>query len=169
MSVVCLLFFSFVCLSVFPPTHHTLLCLLARGIPGRVIFETTGLNHIARDFQWLTRRKHALLHGGTLPLCPQTCFFVCILCIRSHVSSPGRAAAGLNPHVNSECVPCSQWLSSAAEGLQPAGGRKERSGRAREGLGGPALHQPATSPPPARHQLATSPPPLVSAPACQSI
>lgn len=33
------------------------LSLLARGIPGRVILETTGLNHIARDFQWLTWRK----------------------------------------------------------------------------------------------------------------
>lgn len=44
---------------------------------------------------------------------------------------PGCAAAGLNPHVNSECVPCSQWLSSAATGLQPAGGRRERSGRDR--------------------------------------
>lgn len=43
----------------------------------------------------------------------------------------GCVAAGLNPHVSSECVPCSQWLSSAATGLQPVGGRKERSGRDR--------------------------------------
>lgn len=28
----------------------------------------------------------------------------------------GCAAAGLNPHVSSECQPCSQWLSSAATG-----------------------------------------------------
>lgn len=30
--------------------------------------------------------------------------------------SGGCAAAGLNPHVSSECQPCSQWLSSAATG-----------------------------------------------------
>lgn len=50
-SVIFLFLLLFV---VFPPAHRTLLCLLARGIPGRVIFETIGLNHIARDFQWLT-------------------------------------------------------------------------------------------------------------------
>lgn len=132
------LFVCLFCLSVFPPTHHTLICLLARGIPGRVIFETTGLNHIARDFQWLTRRKHAPSHGGTPRLRPLTgtlpCFFICILCTHGQqqmTTCLGCAAAGLNPHVNSECVPCSQWLSSAATGLQPAGGRKERSGRDR--------------------------------------
>ncbi|MEQ2310010.1 hypothetical protein AMECASPLE_004365 [Ameca splendens] len=40
------------------------------------------------------------------------------------------AAAGLNSHVNSECLPCSQWLSSAATGLQPAcGSVKVREGQ----------------------------------------
>lgn len=53
-------------------------------------------------------------------------------------SRPGCVVAGLNPHVNSECVPCSQWLSSAATGLQPAGGRK---GKVREG-------PPCIGPPP---------------------
>ena len=42
-------------------------------------------------------------------------------CHEQMLVRPGCAAAGLNPHVNSECVPCSQWLSSAATGLQPAG------------------------------------------------
>ncbi len=44
------------------------------------------------------------------------------LCHEQMLVQPGCAAAGLNPHVNSECLPCSQWLSSAATGLQPAGG-----------------------------------------------
>ena len=52
-------------LSLSPQTVE--LSLLARGIPGRVIFETTGLNHIARDFQWLTRRKHK--HRHSAPVC----------------------------------------------------------------------------------------------------
>lgn len=49
----------FICFAghaVTPPRTFRL-SLLARGIPGRVILEGTDLNHIARDFQWLTWRK----------------------------------------------------------------------------------------------------------------
>lgn len=42
--------------AVTPPRTFRL-SLPARGIPGRVILEGTDLNHIARDFQWLTQRK----------------------------------------------------------------------------------------------------------------
>lgn len=58
------------------------------------------------------------------------------LCHKQMLVQPGCAAAGLNPHVNSKCQPCSQWLSSAATGLQPAGGRSK-------GQGGAARHQNA--------------------------
>lgn len=96
--------------------------LLARGIPGRVILEGTALNHIARDFQWLTRRK-----ASTPPLGGREYSTVCLPQDRRGTRGSrnrageeawpgGCVAAGLNPHVSSECQPCSQWLSSAATG-----------------------------------------------------
>lgn len=59
------------------------------------------------------------------------------LCHEQTLGWPGCAAAGLNPHVSSECLPCSQWLSSAATRLQPAGGK---------GQGGAGPHQAASTP-----------------------
>lgn len=105
--------------------------LLARGIPGRVILEGTALNHIARDFQWLTRRKAStpglrppptptpppLGDASTPPIAYLRTGEVPGKQERGEEAWPGGCAAtGLNPHVSSECQPCSQWLSSAATG-----------------------------------------------------
>lgn len=103
------------------PPRTFRLSLLARGIPGRVILEGTALNHIARDFQWLTWRKAS--SSGLCPPRQELRQLPPVAYLGAVARNPGEeawpggsAAAGLNPHVSSECQPCSQWLSSAATG-----------------------------------------------------
>lgn len=132
-------FFGCCCLFVHPLTTHGCVCW-----PGGFLAEwflrlqdwitlpgiSNGWHEESTPFPTESRLIHSLGLG-----CTRGPLHLHIVHARSRqqqmAACPGCVVAGLNPHVNSECVPCSQWLSSAATGLQPVGGRKERSGRDR--------------------------------------